>query len=75
MRLGHFLSICITLQLYSETGELLLSSSSMLRQRDLGLYVIINKATWLHCSCIEVRERPPIGSRHMRHAVEAGSES
>ena len=46
MRLGHFLSICITLQLYSETGELLLSSSSMpLRQRDLGLHVIINKAT------------------------------
>ena len=32
----------------TETGELLMSSSSMLRQRDLELYVIINKATWLY---------------------------
>ena len=30
-----------------ETGELLMSSSSVLRQRCLELYVIINKATWL----------------------------
>ena len=30
-----------------ETGELLMSSSSVLRQRGLELYVIINKATWL----------------------------
>ena len=30
-----------------ETGELLMSSSSMLRQRRLESYVIINKATWL----------------------------
>ena len=31
----------------TETGELRLSSSSVLRQRGLELYVIINKATWL----------------------------
>ena len=32
----------------TETGELLMSSvANALRQRDLELYVIINKATWL----------------------------
>ena len=32
----------------SETVELRMSSVAMLRQRGLELYVIINKATWLH---------------------------
>ena len=41
----------------TETAELLLSSVAPLRQRGLELYVIINKATWLHY--IHVAEAQP----------------
>ena len=40
-----------TYSLY-ETGELRLSSSSVLRQSGLELYVIINKATWLYLQSV-----------------------
>ena len=33
-----------------ETAELQMSSVAALQQRDLELYVIINKATWLYLS-------------------------
>ena len=41
----------------TETGELLMSSvANALRQRDLELYVIINKATWLYILGIRIRK-------------------